>query len=53
MSDPRFVRKRLLIQRRAFLAQTGVGLGAAALSMLLLVLLVFPSGLFGSDADGK
>lgn len=25
----------------------------AALSMLLVVLLVFPSGLFGSDADGK
>ena len=35
MSDPRFGHQRLLMQRRAFLAQTGVGLGAAALSMLL------------------
>jgi len=35
MSDPRFLHNQLLIQRRAFLAHTGVGLGAAALSMLL------------------
>jgi hypothetical protein len=35
MSNPRFTRERLLVQRRTFLAQSGVGLGAAALSMLL------------------
>src|SRR4051812_43297 len=35
MSDPRFVQNRLLVQRRTFLAQSGVGLGAAALGMLL------------------
>jgi len=35
MSDPHIEHKRRFIQRRTFLGQSGVGLGAAALSMLL------------------